>query len=125
MFLFLSTSTPPLSLSVSDLSPFLSSSPSFIFPIRNTQKTTTTNNKGVFEVLVSTPPPRSLGYHSLPPDTHNGDRIEIGDRAFVVRRLVLRYRLERGRYVKAAQALEVASQGRYFVDQFLDQLVEK
>jgi hypothetical protein len=39
--------------------------------------------------------------------------------------LVLRYRLERGRYVRAAQAVEVASQGRFLVDQFLNQLVEK
>ena len=80
---------------------------------------------GLFEVLVETPPPRSLGLHSLPPDTHNGDRIEIGERAYVVRRLVLRYRLEKGRYVRATQAVEVASQGRFFVDQFLNQLVEK
>jgi len=43
----------------------------------------------------------------------------------VVRRLVLRYRLERGRYVRSTQAVEVASQGRFLVDQFLNQLVEK
>ena len=82
-------------------------------------------NIGLFEVLVETPPPRSLGLHDLPPDTHNGDRIEIDERAYVVRRLVLRYRLEKGKYVKATQAVEVASQGRFLVDQFLNQLVEK
>lgn len=32
---------------------------------------------GQFEVKVITPPPRSLGVHVLPPDTHNGDQIEV------------------------------------------------
>ena len=32
---------------------------------------------GMFEVKDVSPPPRILGIHSLPPDTHNGDQIEV------------------------------------------------
>ena len=32
---------------------------------------------GLFEVKDVSPPPRTLGIHSLPPDTHNGDQIEV------------------------------------------------
>ncbi len=32
---------------------------------------------GTFEVRIVTPPPTSLGIHRLPPDTHNGDQIEV------------------------------------------------
>lgn len=32
---------------------------------------------GTFEVRIVTPPPTSLGIHRFPPDTHNGDQIEV------------------------------------------------
>ena len=32
---------------------------------------------GTFEVRIVTPPPTSLGIHQFPPDTHNGDQIEV------------------------------------------------
>lgn len=76
-------------------------------------------------MLVSTPPPRSLGAHALPPDTHNGDRVEIGGDAFVVRGVVVNYRLVKGRYVRAGQTLEVSTQGRFLVEKFLDGLVQQ
>ena len=80
----------------------------------------------VFDVLQITPPPRSLGAHALPPDTHNGDRIELPDGAvFVVRGVVLNYRLRGGRYVRANATLEVASQGRFLVEKMLEELISK
>ena len=79
----------------------------------------------VFDVLVSTPPPRSLGTHALPPDTHNGDRVEIDGDAFVVRGVVLNYRLVKGRYVRAGQTLEVSTQGRFLAERFLEGLVNR
>ena len=32
---------------------------------------------GQFEVKVLSPPPRTLGIHNFPADTHNGDQIEV------------------------------------------------
>lgn len=34
-------------------------------------------NAGLFEVQKINPPPQSLGIHSLPVDTHNGDQITV------------------------------------------------
>jgi len=37
-----------------------------------------------FEVLTRTPPPRSLGTHKFPKNTHCGDTIELRNKYFVV-----------------------------------------
>lgn len=34
---------------------------------------------GLFEVQKINPPPKSLGIHNLPVDTHNGDQITVED----------------------------------------------
>jgi len=51
---------------------------------------------GIFEVRVSTPPPRSLGVFELPPLTHTGDEVVIDGEGYVVQRLVLHYKLRGG-----------------------------
>lgn len=79
---------------------------------------------GIFEVVDASPPPRSLGEHALPPDTHNGDRIEAAGGAWVVQRTALHYRLVRGRYVRHAARVEVVSAGRYLVERYLTGLME-
>ena len=38
-----------------------------------------TADAGLFEVQKINPPPQSLGIHSLPVDTHNGDQITVED----------------------------------------------
>lgn len=48
---------------------------------------------GLYEVKVVTPPPRSLGVHALPPNTHNGDLIELEEGTFVVTCLVLQFKV--------------------------------
>lgn len=80
---------------------------------------------GLFDVVDATPPrPRSLGTHPLPPDTHNGDRIELPgvDGAFVVRGVVLNWRLAGGRYRRAGATVEVCPQGRFLAEHFLEGL---
>jgi hypothetical protein len=72
----------------------------------------------------ASPPPRSLGEHPLPPDTHNGDRIEAAGGAWVVQRTALHYRLVRGRYVRSAARLDVVSAGRFLVERYLDGLMD-
>jgi len=79
---------------------------------------------GIFEVVDASPPPRSLGEHPLPPDTHNGDRIEAAGGAWVVQRTALHYRLVRGRYVRHAARVEVVSAGRFLVERYLTGLME-
>lgn len=90
---------------------------------------------GLFEVQVVTPPKESLGIHALPPDTHNGDQINIDGKVspatpsqklsprfllhlplticarcaqdFVVSSLVLQYKLVGGRYQRDHNRLDV------------------
>ncbi|KAF8069411.1 hypothetical protein HT031_001526 [Scenedesmus sp. PABB004] len=52
-----------------------------------------------------TPPPKSLGIYALPPNTHNGEEIEIDGAGYVVTSLVLKYRASGGaRAARAARA---------------------
>lgn len=43
-----------------------------------------------------TPPPSSLGIYALPPNTHNGEEIEIDGAGYVVTSLVLKYKVSPG-----------------------------
>ncbi|KAK9795514.1 hypothetical protein WJX73_003068 [Symbiochloris irregularis] len=62
---------------------------------------------GTFEVNIVTPPPLSLGIHALPPDTHNGDQIEVEGSNYVVSCVVLQYKLVGGRYQRDNNRLEI------------------
>lgn len=79
---------------------------------------------GFFEVTVVTPPPRSLGIYALPPNTHNGEEIEIDGHGYVVTSLVLQYKLVKGKYVRDHHKLEVQPTGRYFLNIMLDTLIK-
>lgn len=65
-----------------------------------------------------------MGIYALPPNTHNGEQIEIEGEAYVVTSLVLRYKLVRGRYVRDHNQLDVQPTGRYFLNMMLDNLVK-
>ena len=110
---------------------------------------------GLFEVQRINPPPKSLGIHSLPVNTHNGDQITIDDEVgpcfhevslllfvsdqspmtrkhgaphvqdFVVTSLVLQYKLVGGRYQKDHNRLEVQQTSRYIVNLYYEGLLER
>lgn len=48
---------------------------------------------GLFEIKVTTPPPRSLGIYALPPLTHTGEEIEIDGQGYIVTALNVHFRL--------------------------------
>ncbi|KAK9813251.1 hypothetical protein WJX72_011483 [[Myrmecia] bisecta] len=79
---------------------------------------------GTFEVRVITPPPESLGIHSLPANTHNGDQIEVNGQDYVVSGLVVQYKLVRGAYQREHHRLDVQQTGRYFLNLCLDNLYD-
>eukprot|EP00892_Ulva_mutabilis_P000697 jgi/Ulvmu1/10628/UM066_0007.1 len=79
---------------------------------------------GLFEVVEVSPPPHSLGIHSLPPKTHNGDQLSIEGKEYVVTSLILQYKLQRGRYVRDHCKLQVLPTGRYFYNEFLSAMME-
>ena len=73
---------------------------------------------------VVAPPPRSLGVHGgLGADTGCGDRVEVRGREYVVEARSEQFRLERGRYVRSHQRLDVQPLGRWFLNGRLDGLL--
>ena len=74
---------------------------------------------GVFEVQDVSPPPQSLGMHTLPPNTHNGDEIEVEGDSYVVQKVVFRFRLTRGKYKPAERRLEVRRTGRFLYNKYV------
>lgn len=79
---------------------------------------------GQFEVRVLTPPPKSLGIHRFPPNTHNGDQIEVDGKDYVVASISLKYHRVGGKYVRMHNRLNVQSTGLYFTTQQLNKLLE-
>ncbi|KAL4423425.1 hypothetical protein ABPG77_010003 [Micractinium sp. CCAP 211/92] len=77
---------------------------------------------GLFEVQDVSPPPRSLGIHALPPNTHNGDQIEVEGSAFVVQAVVMQYKLVRGKYRRDHARLEVQNTGRMLANMYLEEM---
>lgn len=117
-----------------------------------------------FEVRVTSPPPRSLGVHSLPPNTSSGEVIEVEGDWYMVKKMVCQvsgagvatarpqsrrawpvarspvrppgrepgaahrpapqYQLEKGKYVRNYNRLEVERSERYITNMWLDQLFE-
>ncbi|CEF99541.1 unnamed product [Ostreococcus tauri] len=73
-----------------------------------------------FAVRVATPPPRELGVHKLPKNTTCGETIEVRDGWFIVNRVTTMYSLERGKYRRDGQRVEVESAERYFVNASLE-----
>ena len=75
---------------------------------------------------VVAPPPRSLGVHrGLGADTGCGDRVEVRGREYVVAARSEQFRLERGRYVRSHQRLDVQPLGRWLLNGLLDGLLEE
>eukprot|EP01024_Parvocaulis_polyphysoides_P021608 TRINITY_DN2023_c0_g1_i2.p2 TRINITY_DN2023_c0_g1~~TRINITY_DN2023_c0_g1_i2.p2 ORF type:complete len:121 (-),score=3.22 TRINITY_DN2023_c0_g1_i2:276-638(-) len=79
---------------------------------------------GMFEVEEITPPKRSLGIHCFHPNTHCGEEIEVEGQGYVVSCVVLRYKLERGKYIRDHNKLEVQKTPRYFLNLMLNDLYE-
>ena len=104
-------------------------------------------NPALFEVNDISPPPESLGVHSLPPvrvchsvergsfhlflshfvsqNTTNGDEIEVNGQSYIVKTTTIRYKLERGRYVRDKKRVDVLGTSRYLSNLYLNQLLEK
>lgn len=71
------------------------------------------------------PPPRVLGIHSLPPDTHNGDQIEVEGQDYVVDSVMFHYKLVGGKYQRDHNQLAVYSTSRFFLNKYLNQMYQK
>ena len=104
---------------------------------------------GLFEVKDLSPPPKVLGIHSLPPDTHNGDQIEVEGQVclsvcsllikshsavlslsltiqdYIVDSVTLHYKLVGGKYQRDHNQLAVHSTSRFFLNKYLDHMYKQ
>ncbi|KAG1680431.1 hypothetical protein FOA52_015524 [Chlamydomonas sp. UWO 241] len=79
---------------------------------------------GRFEIQVVAPPPRSLGIFALPPLTHNGEMIEVDGDGYVVTATVFQFKLQKGKYVRDHNRLDVLPTGRWLLNQQLESLLK-
>lgn len=78
-----------------------------------------------YVITIVTPPPKNLGIHCLPPNTQCGETVEVKGEPYIVSGVTYRYQLRKGRYEPSQKRLEVQKTGRYLLNMFLDELMEK
>ncbi|KAJ7554171.1 hypothetical protein O6H91_06G129200 [Diphasiastrum complanatum] len=78
-----------------------------------------------YHVRVVTPPQRNLGIHCLPTNTQCGETIVVKGEQYIVSGVTYHYQLRRGKYEPSDKKLDVQSTGRYILNLFLENLLEK
>ncbi|CAI8612250.1 unnamed protein product [Vicia faba] len=78
-----------------------------------------------YKVVEITPPPKSLGVRSLPPNLQCGESVTIEGQAYTISAVTLRYQLRKGKYEQSEKRLDVLSTGRYLVNLYLENLLEQ
>lgn len=79
-----------------------------------------------FRLKIISPPPAQLleGTFQLPPRTHNGDKVEVQGRRYVVSKVQYTYSYRGGRYRLDEKVLEVQQQQRYETNERLKTLLK-
>ncbi|ONK77669.1 uncharacterized protein A4U43_C02F9220 [Asparagus officinalis] len=78
-----------------------------------------------YQVVEITPPPRHLGVRCLPMNIHCGESVTIEGQMYTVSAVTHRYQLRKGKYEPSEKRLDVQSTGRYILNLYLDNLLEK
>ncbi|CAI5476118.1 unnamed protein product [Closterium sp. Yama58-4] len=78
-----------------------------------------------YAIKIVTPPARELGIHCLPPNTQCGETVEIEGESYVVLGVTYRYRLHKGRYTARERQLDVQSRGRFLVNMYLTDMLDR
>ncbi|GJP40261.1 hypothetical protein CLOM_g24544 [Closterium sp. NIES-68] len=78
-----------------------------------------------YAIKITTPPARELGIHCLPQNTQCGETVEIEGESYVVLGVTYRYRLQKGKYTARERQLEVQSRGRFLVNMYLADMLDK
>ncbi|GAB2236246.1 hypothetical protein Droror1_Dr00027985 [Drosera rotundifolia] len=78
-----------------------------------------------YKVIEITPPPRNLGIRCFPSNLQQGESVEIEGQAYTVSSVTHRYQLRKGKYEPSEKRLDVLSTGRYILNLYLENLLEK
>ncbi|XP_038889728.1 uncharacterized protein LOC120079572 [Benincasa hispida] len=83
------------------------------------------NNFDPYKVIEITPPPKSLGIRCFPPNLQCGENVTIEGQTYTISAVTLRYQLRKGKYEPSEKRLDVLSTGRYILNLYLENLLEK
>ncbi|XP_010528223.1 PREDICTED: uncharacterized protein LOC104805368 isoform X2 [Tarenaya hassleriana] len=75
-----------------------------------------------YKVIEITPPPKCLGVRCLP---HCGENVMIEGQTYTISAVTHRYKLRKGKYEPSEKRLDVLSAGRYVLNLYLDNLLQK
>ncbi|XP_052188323.1 uncharacterized protein LOC127798764 isoform X2 [Diospyros lotus] len=78
-----------------------------------------------YKVIEITPPPKSLGVRCFPPNLQCGESVTIEGQTYTISAVTHRYQLRKGKYEPSEKRLDVLSTGRYILNLFLEDLLEK
>ncbi|XP_058180274.1 uncharacterized protein LOC131298820 isoform X2 [Rhododendron vialii] len=78
-----------------------------------------------YKVIEITPPPKSLGVRCFAPNLQCGESVTIEGQAYTISAVTHRYQLRKGKYESSEKRLDVLSTGRYILNLYLENLLEK
>ncbi|MQM12021.1 hypothetical protein Taro_044933 [Colocasia esculenta] len=83
------------------------------------------HEKDPYKVVEITPPPTDLGVRCFPSNMHCGESVTIEGQAYTVSAVTHRYQLRKGKYEPREKRLDVQSTGRYILNLYLEELLQK
>uniref|UniRef100_A0A7C8Z557 Uncharacterized protein n=1 Tax=Opuntia streptacantha TaxID=393608 RepID=A0A7C8Z557_OPUST len=78
-----------------------------------------------YTVIEITPPPKHLGIRCFPSNLQCGESVTIEGQAYTISSVTHRYQLRKGRYEPSEKRLDVLSTGRYILNLYLENLLQK
>ncbi|XP_039016913.1 uncharacterized protein LOC120147672 [Hibiscus syriacus] len=78
-----------------------------------------------YKVVEITPPPKSLGVRSFPPNLQCGECVTIEGQTYMISAVTHRYQLRKGKHEPSEKRLDVLSTGRYTLNLYLENLLEQ
>ncbi|XP_057530547.1 uncharacterized protein LOC130808981 isoform X2 [Amaranthus tricolor] len=78
-----------------------------------------------YKVIEITPPPKHLGVRCLPLNVQCGESVTIEGQTYTISAVTHRYQLRKGKYEPSEKRLDVLSTGRYILNLYLENLLQK
>ncbi|KAJ4827572.1 hypothetical protein Tsubulata_004793 [Turnera subulata] len=78
-----------------------------------------------YKVIEITPPPKNLGIRCFAPNLQCGESVTIEGQEYTISAVTHRYQLRKGKYEPSEKRLDVLSTGRYILNLYLENLLEK
>ncbi|KMT08144.1 hypothetical protein BVRB_6g143890 [Beta vulgaris subsp. vulgaris] len=78
-----------------------------------------------YKVIEISPPPKHLGIRCFPLNLQCGESVIIEGQTYTISAVTHKYQLRKGKYEPSEKRLDVMSTGRYILNLYLENLVQK